>query len=716
MKRISLALFLLALLLGSKATCLAAGKVVIVSLDRTSLSRAAADPELGPWLERGAVGLMNTGTAARPTAEHIYTTLGAGSRALGTEYTRLVFNRDEEFAGYPAALLYRRHQGREPDGKVIMLVPAAAGRINGALRYPVLPGLLGGTLHSFGRLTAVLGNSDGQGYYREAAAMLADQAGQVALGNVSKSVLQKDALFPYGVRLDPEAMLPEFAALLPQADVILVNWGDTARLDEYRPFLSAATEDALRGEILAAAACFLESALTLMDREDVLLLLSPVPPAGESGGGLLGWAVLIGPDVPPGSFLTSGTTRRTGVVALTDVAPTVLDRLGLPWPGAMIGRPFAATGAGGVEHLLVIQTKVDRLFRLRPPLLKTYVFFQIVIVLGAVLNLFARFARPVYFEAPLYGLLLFPVLVLYLPLHAVSLAGAFVITAAALVVAVALLLLVSGDATARFAVAGIVTALSLVVDLLRDAPLIKVSVLGYDVVSGARYYGLGNEYMGVLVGSALLGTASLLQLYPRHRCRLLSLAAFFLAALVLLLVAPQGGANFGGTVTAAVAFLVALSVSAQLRPGWQSGTAVTAIILVLTAIGLFLNTRVPAGAQSHLGRMLSMLGSEGWQALVDVVSRKAAMNARLFRYSQWSKAFLVFLATLAVLFYRPRGVLARVRAGFPMLSAGFLGIIAGSITAFLFNDSGVVAAATTLLYAAVPVILLCGQAAEAKNN
>ncbi|GFP19916.1 hypothetical protein HKBW3S03_01420 [Candidatus Hakubella thermalkaliphila] len=46
---------------------------------------------------------------------------------------------------------------------------------------------------------------------------------------------------------------------------------------------------------------------------------------------------------------------------------------------------------------------------------------------------------------------------------------------------------------------------------------------------------------------------------------------------------------------------------------------------------------------------------------------------------------------------------------FPELSAGFWGIIVGSVAAFLFNDSGVVAAATTLLYAGVPIILLAGR-------
>jgi hypothetical protein len=689
--------------------------VVIVTFNRTSLAQVAADPSLGPWLERGAVGLLNTGTAGRPTSEHAYTTLGAGSRALGTEYTRLAFNREEEYTGLTAAEIYRRHQGREPGGEVIMLAPAAAARANRTLRYPVTPGLLGGTLHGAGKLTAVLGNSDGGSYSREAVALLADQAGQVALGNVSRSLLRKDPLYPHGLRLDAEAMIGAFTSVFEQADVVLVDWGDTGRLDDYRPLLAAAAANTLREEIFAEAAVFLAGILEQMEQNDVLLLLSPSPPAGESAGGLLGWAALVGRDIMPGSLLISPTTRRPGVVTLTDVAPTVLNRLGLAWPGTMVGRPFGVAGEGGAGALLVMQAQIDRVFRLRPPLLKTYVFFQIVVVLGSVLNLFFHITRPKYFEAPLYGLLLFPLVALFLPLHAVSVPVSFVLTTLALVSAVALLYVLFRHPAARFAALGAATALALLFDLLRDAPLMKVSVLGYDVLIGARYYGLGNEYMGVLVGSSLLGAAALLQLYPRRRL-LLPLLALALAAGVLLLVAPGGGANFGGTVTAAVGSLVTLLVIAQVRPGWRSGGGLAMLLLGLAAAAVFLNTRVPEGAQSHLGRTLSLLGGEGWQALEDVVSRKAAMNARLFRYSQWSRAFVLFLLVLGVLFYRPRGVLAGVRSRYPFLSAGFLGIIAGSITAFLLNDSGVVAAATTLLYAGVPVILLCGAEAETGYN
>ena len=45
----------------------------------------------------------------------------------------------------------------------------------------------------------------------------------------------------------------------------------------------------------------------------------------------------------------------------------------------------------------------------------------------------------------------------------------------------------------------------------------KVSMLGYDPIGGSRYYGLGNEYMGVLIGSLVIGCMVLLDLVEKKK-------------------------------------------------------------------------------------------------------------------------------------------------------------------------------------------------------
>lgn len=711
-----LLIIFLVLVLVKPASVYAAGKVVIVSLNRTSLAQVAANPSMTPWLVRGSTGLLNISTASKATPEHLYVTMGAGSRALGAKSAKLAFQEDEEYSGFAAGKVFMRHTGNEPDGKIVHLGMAEITQLNQTLQHPVHPGLLGETLRQHGKVTAVIGNSDGQNFSREATAFLADSSGQVVLGDVSRGMLKEDDLYPFGWRTDREKVWWVFESIFKQADVVLVDWGDFSRLDEYRELLSGPVSASLEQDIFHDVSWFLTRVFVKLSAEDVLLVLSPAPPTGESGGGQLGYLVAVGGPFPPGALLSSATTRRPGLAAITDVAPLVLEQTGLGTPGSMLGRTVNIAGSGGVVELLQTQKEIDQVYRLRPPLLKTYVFFQIVFVLGALFNIFARLLSQKWFEPLLLGLLTVPPLLLVLPLHLFSLPGGFAVTIAAVLLSVVLLQRFLNEPVKRFFMVAASTSIFIVMDLLRGAPLMKMSVLGYDPVSGARYYGLGNEYMGILVGATVLGGTALISLFPGWRRFLLPLFAFYAMATILLIVAPSGGANFGGTVTALVAFPVALAVLAQFRPGWKSGIMVLTVMAVIVGIALFINVRVPQTAQSHLGRTVTLLQQDGWQVLQDVVSRKAAMNVKLFRYSQWSRAFLAFLAVLTVLFYRPRGVLRDIHRLYAHLTAGFLGIIAGSAAAFLMNDSGVVAAATTLLYAGVPIILLAGRMVEQSSD
>ena len=190
------------------------------------------------------------------------------------------------------------------------------------------------------------------------------------------------------------------------------------------------------------------------------------------------------------------------------------------------------------------------------------------------------------------------------------------------------------------------------------------------------------------------------------RRRLLVAAAIIFVFLILLIISPRGGANFGGSLTATVAFVVTMTALTGFKLNRKSICLLLAVLIALALAAVLMNSLIPGDEQSHLGRTLVLLKEEGLQVLWDIIARKAAMNVRLMRYSHWSRAFLAFLAVLAVLFFRPRGILKDLRKKNPALFFGFLGIIAGSITALLVNDSGVVAAATTLLYAGVPIVIL----------
>ena len=700
-------IILLFLFFPSKAT--AAGKVIVLSLGRVDLEQLRAAENISPWLEQGAAALLNTGTASSSIGRHLYVTMGAGSRALGTDSGRLAFMRDEEFNGSVAAQVFVRRQGRQPQGEIIHLGMAEIIRANESLQHPVRPGLLGSTLHAYGKKTAFIGNADGKTVNREAALLLVDEWGQIDYGIVNAEILREDDMFPYGLRMDKEKVWSAFLHVYERADVILIDWGDTTRFNEYRPLMLEERAKQVEGQIFRDLSWFLAKIHAKMDAADVLLVLAGIPVTGATGAQNLGFLLLLGPSVEPGTLLTSPTTRRPGLAAVIDLAPFILQKLEVKVPGEMLGRALKPAGPGRIADLLAMRKSIDRIYRLRPPLLKTYVLLQIIFVLGALVNLFLRLIPGRYINSLLLGLLTVPLLLLYLPLDRFALPLAMVLTVISAVILVIILQVFCKHIIARFAAIAVATSVSLVIDVLRDARLMKVSVLGYDPISGARYYGLGNEYMGVLVGSAILGVVALFTLWPRFRKQLLAVTMIYFLGIIYLLFSPHNGTNFGGTLTAIVAFGMTLAVLLHIKPKGKTLLLLIAGLSLLAFVALQLNLQLPENEQSHLGRTITLLQNHGWKALQDIIWRKGAMNLRLLRYSQWSRVLLAFLGVLAVLFCRPQGVIRKLREKYPAIAAGFLGIIAGSIAALCFNDSGVVAAATTLLYAGVPMIILVAQ-------
>src|SRR5439155_25785681 len=71
---------------------------------------------------------------------------------------------------------------------------------------------------------------------------------------------------------------------------------------------------------------------------DLLVVVSGDPPVARQKKGIRLSAVSIeGTGFGPG-LLTSGTTRRDGLITLTDLAPTIVDALGLPPLTGVTGR------------------------------------------------------------------------------------------------------------------------------------------------------------------------------------------------------------------------------------------------------------------------------------------------------------------------------------------------------------------------------------------
>ena len=274
-----------------------------------------AMPNINAIIADGAVAATTVRTLANhPSTVEGYATLGAGTRVRADE--RAADAVDTTGPGEP--------------GQVVVKGAAATVRRNAGRHLSSLPGALGQALHSAGLRTAVVGNADTSpsapgSARRPAPVALMDASGVVDTGRVGTELLMEDAAAPTGWRADPAAVRREVGVALAGADVVLVDPGDTDRAatgpPEARRRALAAT-DGLIGDVAAMAG------------PDALFLVVSVAPPGED------WHLT--PMVASGRGVTRGhlhspSTRRPGLVTLTDVGPTVLQSLGAKVPYGMIG-------------------------------------------------------------------------------------------------------------------------------------------------------------------------------------------------------------------------------------------------------------------------------------------------------------------------------------------------------------------------------------------
>lgn len=718
-----------------------AGRVVLLllpSLDWPELREGLAGgrlPHLARLAREGAIGLMNTLTGGRPLPQDAYVTLGAGTRAAGGPAAGEAFDRGEEVGGVTGAAIYEARQGRRaPPGEVLHAGLASLEAAGAELPYRVEVGALGEALRRAGVRTAVWGNADlpaapidapGVGLAgtlpaaagtipgRWAVAVAMDRRGAVDFGSVGRRTLRADAAFPGGWRTDDERLARFLPDLIARSGFAVVETGDLFRLQAPADRMRPAAYRAARRRALARTDALAGRLTRLLDpRRDLLLILSPFPsPEARQQGGLLTPILAWGRGVGHG-VLTSGTTRQRAVVTNLDVAPSVLAQRGLAIPRSMLGQPLAWRPADDpVAAVDALHRSLLANFARRPALVKGYIFLQIAVLGAAALALLRRIAWHSWLEPLLISLTAVPLALLFLALLPRAAPLPSYAAAAGAVVLLTLLARRLGrwDGIAPFVLVAAATVGAVALDTVFGTGWLGRSPLGHSPVGGARYYGIGNEYMGVLLGASLVaGTALLDRCRAVPRCRLLVLSGW--ASVLVLLGSPTLGANFGGAVAGAAAFGYTALRLFRRRPAprhlFALGMAAAAAITLFVVMDL---SRAPE-ARSHVARTVSTLGGDGWPSFTeqaaDLIRRKLTMNWRLIRWTNWSWVFLTSLGIYTWLVQRPPSPLGRILARHPNLGLGFSGVAVAALTALVCNDSGIVAAATTMIFASAPMTCL----------
>lgn len=665
-------------------------------------------PNLNSLLDESAVADLTTRTVTRTTRlGDGYLTLGAGTRSVGMESGARsdgqAFEVEEPFGADHAGEVYTRRTGRAAGNGLVYLDIGPIVERNEQELFDAEIGALGDALAGAGWSRAVIANGDGLdvedvrgGYYRrQAVTALMGSPGRIPAGAVGPELLMPDPEAPFGLRYDTEAVLSAFRGVWNDRSVVLVEASDLVREDAYRQFATPDQRARLFVRALRRTDELVGGLLQEADpRRDAVMVVGPSPPLR---GNRLTIAAVRGPGVAPG-LLRSGTTRRSGFVQLIDMAPTILDRVGVKRPDSIEGRAAeVGRGGGSAADRRAFLEDADAAATFRddqiPFVTTLFVVVQILLVLGALLWL----GRPDWRRVPailrvgaLAALGLFPAILLAraVPFHEIGAVAywAWVIGISLAVAGLYLLARRRDELLPLTLALGAIVAL-LVFDVLIGTPLEFNNPLGYSPTVAGRFSGFGNLGYAAVASSAVL-LAGLLA--HRRGGRRGALTALGLLAVVFVIDGtPFWGADVGGVLSilpayAVVAYLL-LGLRIRLRTVLLCVAAVAAAVLVFATIDL----SRPPHRRTHLGRLFETTGSRGWSGFWTVIQRKLSENLDVLFTSIWLIIVMVVLAFLAYLFARHRERLRGIVQRVPEMRAVFIGFTILAVLGFAVNDSGI---------------------------
>ncbi len=717
-KLISLLLSLMVILSFSMSSVYAdtnqQGKIIYISLNRTSLEHLLEIPIIQKKTsDSGYVALMTTRGDGSNSDQKSFASIGAGVRAnvLDQDYT--IFESLDK-------------DGKEQFKAVTGATPWAINnlRINRDLNqnsdygsYGATLGTLGTTLNENALKVALLGNSDiiknGElKKIRNLALTCMDKYGRVKSGNVD-NINKNDNTMPYGISTDYEKLKKETKKYYENSDITFVELGDTYRLDEFRKNLNENTYKSMQDEIYKRVSDYLTEVFDMVGENDTVYIVSefqsnldnlnkrrlaPIMKFTKDGYGLL----------------ESATTRNNGIVSNIDIGVDILNEFGIK-NELMIGKAFKTVQAeNGIEKLTNDFKRIVSINSIRASVVNTYVGIVSASWVIAMIALLFKNKIPkkekglgrdqifkILKEFIKLGLIM-PLAFLTAPIFQFKTQTGLVtgVLIATIIYYVIGSTVFKKDDIKQMGFYAFLTIGLIILDCIIGTPLMKSNIMSYDAINGARYYGVGNEYEGVTIASAVFALAVLLNYkkIPKWLAVVLSIIILVTSAM------PSMGANVGGAISECVAYLLFIllifDVKLDLKKIIMIGVATVLVVVAFAGLDFLM------GSESHLSVFTNQIIQEGPAAIINTFGRKIQMNMKLAKSSVWVNILIVSIVIIGALIFKPSGHFKKIHDRYPMIFKGFMASFVGCIVTLLVNDSGIVAASTAAIYILIPLIII----------
>ena len=690
------------------------GKVIYLSLNRTSLENLLEIPIIKEKTSNsGYVALMTTKGDGSNTDQKSFASIGSGVRAnvLDEDYVKFETLNENEKTQFEAATGVKSWA----IGNIKINRNINQNTDNGG--YGATLGMLGTTLNKNNLKVALLGNSDIKKNddlkkIRNLALVCMDENGRVQSGNVD-NINKKDDTMPFGISTDYDKLKSETKKYYENNDAIFVELGDTYRLDEYKNNLNENTYKSMKKKIYQNINDYLKEVFEMAGKNDTIYIvsefesnldyktkrrLSPVIKFEKDGYGLL----------------ESSTTRNSGIVSNIDIGVDILNKFGLK-NELMIGKVFKnVQDENGIKKVLKDYERIVSINTIRASVVNSYVGIVSASWVIAMIAILFKNKIPkkekglgrdqifkVLKELIKLGLIM-PLAFLTAPVFQFKTPAGLV--SGVLIVTIIYYLigyfLFRKDDIKQMGFYAFLTIGLIIIDCVIGTPLMKSGIMSYDAINGARYYGVGNEYEGVTIASAVFALAVLLNYkkISKWLAVVLSLVILITSAM------PSMGANVGGAISECVAYLLFIllifDVKLDLKKIIMIGVATVLVVVAFAGLDFLM------GTESHLAVFTNQIIQEGPAAIFNTFGRKIQMNLKLAKSSVWVNILIVSIIIIGALIFKPSGYFKKIHDKYPMIFKGFMASFVGCIVTLLVNDSGIVAASTAAIYILIPIIII----------
>jgi hypothetical protein len=634
--------------------------VVIVGISglRWTYATPATTPTLWRLASRGSVGSL-IDYAEQPLAcpDDGWLTLNGGARA----------------------------QGPRPCAALPAVIPRGAGA-----RIPAMPQVVGyneqfhegpdwGLLGSLARCSTAVGPG--------AALALANSSGAVSAYLASPSQIT--------------------AAVLSRCPLTVVDLGALS----YPERTSASAADASLARIVA-------------DLPADSMLLVTAPGAALGGAPHLRSVVVSGPGFADG-LLRATSTRQPGIVTLTDLTPTVAGWLGRAVPAEITGAQLTRGDRGDLAAAVRIlrgRDTAEQVWISTHGWFFTWYALADAVLLGVPALIFwgsepergrrrARCWRTagVFAAAVPVGTFLANLVPWWLHVHPAAWLYGMAVAWALVAGAAALAGPWRRDALGPFGAICLCTVAVLGVDVMTGSRLQLETPFGLSLLEGGRFYGIGNEALGVYCVATLVAAAWLGRLAARRSGAGRWHAVLAASAVGLFAVVASGwpgfGAKVGGTIALVPCLLLLILHLAQVRVGWRRAAPIAVSGLGLFALFSLVSYFLPAAGISDMGTFAGNLLHGGGG---DLLERKVSSNVGTLTVSVFSWLIPVVAVAAGIALWRPAALrlrtLPRAFAAEPLLRTLTWLVWLVLVIGWFADDSGVIVPAVALPFA-LPLVI-----------